>query len=612
MMDTAFAGGAVGGLGVASGLGRIRSGTIVRNDVPILNETLDSAFGFSGSIKEASSGSLSYSGFFGKADSGALTLDGGNSISFSGAYQAGEGVRPQASAGEASSKSKNIEYTVLRGDSLWTLARKHGLSLRELCRANGIDPNKPERLKIGQKLIIPGSTKPETISPREDMDTVQNPFSTFSLNVGDASFRLASESFRRRQWPAPASLRTEEFVNAITCLDPIMPAPGAAIAFLQQQARDPYGHNRNLLRFSVRTVSTGRTSRQPLNLTILLDISGSMERHDRQKTVSTALETLAEKLHPHDTVNLLGFARTSRLLIPTSSGTEAREAIRQLIGKTQPEGGTNLEAALVAAYEQNRLSARTGSINRIVLLTDGAANLGDANPDRLASIIRQNKREHNITLDCFGIGFDEYNDVMLETLARHAHGRYAYLNDANDARENFAHKLAGALEVAAQNVKVQVEFNPGRVRVWRLLGYEKHRLRKEDFRDNTVEAAQLAAAEDGTAIYGVELRPDGSGELGFFRVRYQDPRTSQYHECEWAIPYDPAVPALAKAPHGMQLVVAAALFSEKLQGVPQAKAIPLKELFQLVCTANAAHASISAAPANYLLQTMLETALAME
>jgi Ca-activated chloride channel family protein len=443
-------------------------------------------------------------------------------------------------------------------------------------------------------------------TPRAPTPAAQNPFSTFSLNVSDASFRLAAEALRKNRWPERATLRTEEFVNALTYNDP-PPAAGHALALAQEQARDPFGHSRNLLRLSLQTASTGRNPRQPLNLTVLLDTSGSMERADRQAVVAEALRALAGNIHDDDTVGLLGFARTPDLRFQ-ERGAKARAKLLAQIGNITPEGGTNLERALRDAFTQNSTASVAGAQNRVVLLTDGAANLGDANPDSLAALIAKNKK-HGITLDCFGVGFDGYNDAMLETLARAANGRYAYLNNAAEAREDFARKLAGALQVAAQNVKVQVEFNPARVVSWRLLGYEKHLLTKEQFRDNTVLAAQLGAAESGTAVYAVEINAKGFGGVGVVRARFQDPRTGEYHERDWAIPYDPATPPLDKAPPGIQLAAVAALSAEKFDGSEEARLVPWKSLADILRTANNA---LGLFPANLRLLQMLDQAHRLE
>ncbi|EIP96461.1 uncharacterized protein containing a von Willebrand factor type A (vWA) domain [Opitutaceae bacterium TAV1] len=466
---------------------------------------------------------------------------------------------------------------------------------------------RPAKLNEIEKPVPPPVPKPD----RSETLAAQTPFSTFSLNVSDASFRLAAEALRRGQWPDSTRIRPEEFVNALAFNDP-PPADGQAVALTQEQARHPFAHNRNLLRLSVQTASAGRSSRQPLNLTLLLDTSGSMERADRQETVAVALNALADALRPGDTVSLLGFALRPTLYIDAASGPAAAGMLRHIARDgIPPEGGTNLEIALAEACSKNAATRAAGSLNRVVLLTDGAANLGDANPETLAAIVEKYKKT-GIGIDCYGIGFDGYNDAMLETLARAGYGRYAWLNNPADARDDFAGKLAGALQVAAQNVKVQIEFNPARVGVYRLLGYEKHLLRKEEFRDNTVAAAELGAAESGTAVYTVETRSDadgGMGELGVARVRYQDPATGEYHESEWSIPYDPAAPAFDQAAPGVRLAATAALFAETLAGDPDAQAVSLPALATGLRQVLAAHGAF---PANRQLLTLLEEAARLE
>ena len=139
-------------------------------------------------------------------------------------------------------------------------------------------------------------------------------------------------------------------------------------------------------------------------------------------------------------------------------------------------------------------------------------------------------RKQGIALDCFGIGWEDYDDTMLAELSGNGDGRYAFINSPEEAATDFAAKLAGALQVAAQDVKVQVEFNPQRVTSWRQIGYAKHQLTKEQFRDNSVLAAEIAAQEAGNALYTVEIKPDGSGPVATVYVRYKIPGTMDIEE----------------------------------------------------------------------------------
>ena len=147
--------------------------------------------------------------------------------------------------------------------------------------------------------------------------------------------------------------------------------------------------------------------------------------------------------------------------------------------------------------------------NRVVLLTDGAANLGEVNPEAFKPWVESNRKQ-GIALDCFGVGWEGYDDTTLETLSRSGGGRYGFINTPEEAATGFAGQLAGALRVAASDVKVQVEFNPDRVMSYRQIGYAKHQLTKEQFRDNSVAAAQIGAAESGNGLYTVEVNAAGT------------------------------------------------------------------------------------------------------
>jgi len=204
-----------------------------------------------------------------------------------------------------------------------------------------------------------------------------------------------------------------------------------------------------------------------------------------------------------------------------------------------------------------------------VLLTDGAANLGDVEPESLKKKVEENRRQ-GIALDCFGIGWEGYNDDLLEVLSRNGDGRYGFVNTAEAASAEFAGQLAGALKVAASDVKVQVEFNPRRVTAYRQMGYAKHQLTKEQFRDNTVDAAEIGAAEAGNALYVVQVNPRGEGPLGTVRVRFRVPGTGDYREQEWLVAYDGAAKTLEQAPFPMRLAASAAGFSEWLVSSPYA------------------------------------------
>ena len=401
--------------------------------------------------------------------------------------------------------------------------------------------------------------------PQPETQVSDNAFSTFSLNVSDVAYKLAAASLEKGRMPDAGSMRSEEFINAFDYRDPD-PAPGAPIGFASELARDPFAHNRDLLRFAVKTAAAGRQPGRPLNITLLLDNSGSMERADRVAIMHEALRVLASQLQSQDRISIVTFARTARLWVDGIPGDQAGQTL-DLVSSLTPEGGTDLSDALDLAYATAHRHYLANGVNRVVLLTDGAANLGNVDPETLKTGVDA-ERKQGIALDCFGVGWEGYNDDLLEVLTRNGDGRYGFINSPAEAATEFANELAGALHVAASDVKVQVEFNPKRVTSYRQIGYAKHQLTKEQFRDNSVHAAQIGAAEAGNALYTVEINPQGEGPVCTVHVRYRDPGTADYYEKAWDVPYTGGAKGLEDSSPAMRLAATAGAFSEWLAASP--------------------------------------------
>ena len=435
-----------------------------------------------------------------------------------------------------------------------------------------------EKLKEAEPSAKPLS--PSVVyTPRPETVTAENNFSTFSLNVSDVSFNTALASLQADKLPAPGDVRSEEFLNALEYRDP-MPGAGEPLAFHWERARSPFTHDRDIIRFSVRTAALGRQPGRPVNLVCLLDNSGSMEREDRVSIVKQTLSVLARKLTPNDRVSLVTFSRTPKLRIDGMRGGN-REAFLKASTGWIPQGGTHVEKGLALAYETAKKHFIAGGNNRVILLTDGAANMGNVDPYQLRKTVESNRKQ-GIALDCFGIGWEDYNDNLLEALSRNGDGRYGFLNEPAQAVAEFEQKLLGAFQVAASDVKVQVEWNASRVKVFRQVGYLRHQLKKEDFRNNKIDAAEISAAESGNALYVVQVNPDGEGPLGMVRVRYKIPFTSEYTELEWSLAYEPAATLLEQAGPAMRLGCVAATFAEWLAQNPYAQGVQLADLQGLI------------------------------
>ena len=439
-----------------------------------------------------------------------------------------------------------------------------------------------QELGFRRKLVekVKRALEPAKSQSLNEKHTKQEPFSTFSLHVSDVAFKLAKAALlEQNKWPEVAKVRIEEFVNAFDYGDPA-PTQSEKVSCQVEQAAHPFRQQRNVLRVAMRTAEMGRSSGTPLQITLLLDTSGSMERADRQESISQAMKVLTSQLTPSDTVTLIGFARQPRLIQDRLTG-DALANLPKFVKQTPSEGGTNLEEALLLGAEHARRQFVEAGQNRIVLITDGAANLGDADAESLRDLV-VGLRQEGIAFDACGVGAEGLNDTVLEALTRDGDGRYYLLNKPEDANAGFARQLAGAFRPAARNVKVQVRFNDRRVGNYRLLGFEKHRLKKEDFRNDKVDAAEMASSETGVAVYEIEPLPQGDGEIGEVSVRFQDMTTGRMVERTWPIAYNANVPALDEASPSLQLASTAAFLGEKLKGSTFGKAINLEELSQVL------------------------------
>jgi secreted protein with Ig-like and vWFA domain len=417
-------------------------------------------------------------------------------------------------------------------------------------------------------------------TPKHEKHTKEQTVSTFSLNVSDVSFKLAQAALYNSRIPDPEQIRSEEFLNSFDYRDP-SPRTNEAVSLNWEIADLPYAHGRQVVRFSLQTQAAGRTRSQPLNLNLLIDNSGSMQRPDRRAIMEQSLQSLKDKLQPKDQLSVILFARQPKLIANANTPQSQQAAIDRALAY-RPEGGTNLEAGLQAAYANARANYQPSASNRVILMTDGAANLGQVNAETLANQIVE-QRKLGIALDAYGIGWDDYNDELLEAITRNGDGRYAFLNSPKQAAEDFSEKLAGALRVAAADVKVQITWNPQLVSKYRQIGYDLHQLTTEDFRDNTVDAAEIGEAESGTALYVIQINQsaDTIDYLGTLQVRYRDPSTNKYHEQSWPLKMPRKLPTLDTASPALRLATASALFAERLAHKPYASTVSFDDLSEL-------------------------------
>ncbi|MBN1672958.1 MAG: von Willebrand factor type A domain-containing protein [Kiritimatiellae bacterium] len=394
--------------------------------------------------------------------------------------------------------------------------------------------------------------------------TKDQPLSTFAIDVDTAAYTLARNTMQRGQLPPPEAVRTEEFVNAFDYA--YTPPVGETFRVYTEYAPTPFGRGLHLLKIGVKGRRLGREEQRKAVLTLLIDSSGSMATPDRLGLIRQALRMLAGKLAPHDRIAIVLFANRARLALEHTDLAQ-KDRILAVIDAIQCSGSTNLEEGMKLAYRTAVQGFVAGAENRVLILSDGVANLGTAAADDILKQVAANRRQ-GIYCSVFGFGYGTYNDAMLETLANKGDGVYAFIDSADEAKRVFVDELSATINVIAADVKVQVEFNPARVKRYRQLGYENRQLKAEDFRDDTVDAGEVGSGQSVTALYEMELCGRPADPLGTVRVRYRDAATGVVQEIETAISGAGAPQRFENAAPRFRLAAAVAEFSELLRGSP--------------------------------------------
>ncbi len=370
------------------------------------------------------------------------------------------------------------------------------------------------------------------------VDADEDPLSTFGLDVDTGSYSVARRYLRDGHLPPPEAIRVEEFVNSFHYGDVAqgdedftLRAEGAPTAFadpahLLGHARTPPLYR--LVRFAVTARSITAAQRKPAVLTFVIDVSGSMGMENRLGLVKRALGLLLEQLREDDRVGLVVFGSEARLVL---APTGDHAAIAAAVAGLDTEGSTNAEAGLRLGFDVARAAFRPEAINRLLLCSDGVANVGATGPETILARIGD-EAARGIQLSTVGFGMGNYNDALMERLADEGDGTYAYVDDLAEARRIFVENLTGTLQTVAEEAKAQVAWNPKVVSRYRLLGYENRDIADEKFRDDTVDAGEIGAGHTVTALYAVKLAraPHRHDRLATLRIRYRPAGAREFRE----------------------------------------------------------------------------------
>ncbi len=339
--------------------------------------------------------------------------------------------------------------------------------------------------------------------------TARDPLSTFALDVDTGSYTVGRTLLSSGHLPPKAAIRPEEWVNAFDYGYP-SPQRDLGITVDQSPVAGASAATR-LVRIGVQAREAVK-DRPPVAVTLVVDVSGSMDIRERLGLVRSSLALLAKHLRDDDTIALVSYDDAATpILEPTPVRRTA--TILAAIDKLKPGDSTNLEAGLRLGYEQARAAYRKDAINAVILCSDGVANVGRTGPDTLASMITKSGAE-GIHLVTVGYGMGNYNDDLMEQLADQGDGFYRYVDTFTEAEKVFRDDLVGTLTPVARDAKVQVAFDPEAVSSYRLIGYENRAIDDEEFTDPAVDAGEIGAGHDVTALYEVTLAGDGEGSPG--------------------------------------------------------------------------------------------------
>ncbi|MEZ6188634.1 MAG: VWA domain-containing protein [Planctomycetota bacterium] len=407
---------------------------------------------------------------------------------------------------------------------------------------------------------------------RDFVDPAQDPLSTFSVDVDTGSYTVARRKLREGMLPPPAAVRVEEFVNYFR-QDYPDPAGDDVFAIHTQTMHSPWRPGKVVLQVGLQTRRIDAASRKPANLVFLVDVSGSMSSPDKLGLLKQSLEILTRSLRPDDTVAIATYAGSvDTVLAPTR--VAERDAILDALDDLEAGGSTAMGSGLELAYRLASERAHPEVNSRVIVCSDGDANVGATHHSALLEQIRD-YRGRGITLGTVGFGMGNYRDTLMEQLADAGDGSYAYVDGLAEARRLFSEDLIPSLELVARDAKIQVEFDPARVARYRLIGYENRAILDEAFRDEAVDAGEVGAGHTVTALYELELQGEGQDDLGRVRVRYEPPAGGEAREQEVAIRGQVLEPQASAG--RLRFTAAVAEFAELLRQSPHA-ATPWPEL----------------------------------
>lgn len=424
------------------------------------------------------------------------------------------------------------------------------------------------------------------------------PVSTFSIDVDTSSYSFVRGELNRNVLPQKDAVRVEEMINYFPYdyagpADRTVPFKANVSVF-----PTPWNSDTRLMHIGIKGFSLNGQEKPKANLVFLVDTSGSMDAPDKLPLLQNSLKLLVDTMGPEDTVSIVTYAGSAgTVLEPTKAKDKAK--IIAALDRLMAGGSTAGAEGIRQAYQLAEQSFDKTGINRVILATDGDFNVGITDPQELKSFVER-KRESGVTLSVLGFGRGNYNDEMMQTLAQNGNGNAAYIDTLNEARKVLVDEVSSTLFTIAQDVKIQVEFNPDTVSEYRLIGYETRMLQREDFNNDKVDAGDIGSGHTVTAIYEITPRDSkaklnddlrygtsdtpakaGADEYGFVKIRYKLPGEKDSKLISEPVKIDAASATIDAAPQESRFATAVAAFGQLLRGAQYTKSYSYDDVIAL-------------------------------
>jgi Ca-activated chloride channel family protein len=388
-------------------------------------------------------------------------------------------------------------------------------------------------------------------------DVIKSPLSTFAADVDVASYANARRFIMQDQLPYKDVVRTEEFINYFS-YDYIQPDNNHPLSINLEYSECPWNEDHKLIHIGLQGKRLSKEEQKPSNLVFLVDVSGSMDSPKKLPLLKRSFKLLVEQLNPKDKIAIVVYASSTGLVLPATSGSE-KEKIMKSLNQLEAGGSTAGGAGIQHAYKIAKKNYIEEGNNRVILATDGDFNVGISSTSELVRFI-ESERDEGIFLTVLGFGMGNYKDNRLQELADRGNGNHAYIDNILEAKKVLVNEITSTLFTIAKDVKIQVEFNPTKIKSYRLLGYENRKLEDKDFEDDTKDAGEIGAGHTVTALYEViqtqdkdledkyelkyqetRIKQDArkSEEVLTVRIRYKDPDGEKSHEFSAVLMGDP-------------------------------------------------------------------------